>query len=374
VTAAEGDLIDLGLGQPDLDLLPLELLEEATRVRFSEADKRFLEYGPTGGTESFRERLAGFLRDHARTEVGPEGLFVSAGASHGLDLVLGRFTRPGDTILVEEPTYFYALGIMRARHLSVVSVSVDGDGMNPAALEEALERHRPVLIYTIPTHHNPTSQTMPEPRRAQVVALAKRYHALVVADEVYQMLCYDLEQPRPMCSFDDEDVLSLGSFSKILAPGLRLGWVEGPPTRMETLAQCGVLRGGGGVSPFTVAMIERAIDRGLQADYLAEVRDIYRDRARGFGAALRRWLPAEARFEDPRGGFFVWLELPEGLDSSRLLEEGRGLGVGFRAGPIFSSRGKLQRYLRMSFTYYPQERLELGAKRLGELLDRALAR
>ena len=364
--------IDLGIGRPDLSLLPLEELREAATHRFSLGDATCLQYTPIAGNPSLREHLANFLTHHYQNRVAPEHLFLTAGASHGLDLISGQIAQPGDTIFIEAPTYFLALKVFQSRHLHIVSVPTDSEGIDVVALEKLLEVEKPAFLYTIPTHHNPTGVTLSVERRGKLIELAKKYGFFIVADEVYQLLNYSGQAPPRLATFDDRQVFSLGSFSKILSPGVRLGWIETAPEHFPKLGQCGVFQSGGGVSPFISAMIESAIVLGLQDAYLDRVRTIYAQRCAHMMQVLDGVLPKSVDFVHPTGGFFVWMELPECIDSNQLLAEAHDFNIKFRPGTLFSQGGEFKNFLRLCFAYYNEGELEWACKQLGRLLTHYL--
>ena len=364
-----GGRIDLGIGQPDLRLLPLAELQAAADHRFRLGDPWFLQYGPGRGSLPFLEKLAGFLTEGYGIEVNPERLLINGGASHGLDLILSRYTREGDTVFVEDPTYFHALKIFQARHLQVVGIPMDGDGLSVSALEEALQHHQPKLLYTIPVHHNPTGRTLPVERRQRLIELAQDRDFLVVADEVYQLLTYEGSVPPPLQILDPDRVVSLSSFSKVLAPGFRLGWCDARPDRIAELERCGVLRSGGGVSPVVAAQVESALELGVLSEYLERLRRVYRSRARTLFSALKAELHPSIRFQSARGGFFIWIELPTPTDTLVLRDQARAAGSGFLPGALASVDGQTDRWARVSFTYFDEDELVEAVRRLAPVLN-----
>jgi DNA-binding transcriptional MocR family regulator len=188
--------------------------------------------------------------------------------------------RPGDTVIVEEPSYFLALRIFADYELNIVGTPIDENGLIIEALEEKLTRHKPVLIYTIPAFHNPAGVTLSANRREKLVGLSREYDFFIVADEVYQMLAYTSAPPQPMTYYDTSGrVFSLGSFSKILAPGLRLGWIQAKPSLLEPFITCGYLESGGGLNPFVSSIVNSVIDPDLQKDYLNLIKKIPRPHA-----------------------------------------------------------------------------------------------
>jgi len=371
VTQSEtaADIIDFGLGHPGPDLLPLGLMAHAAATRLQGDDSSLLQYGHEQGDGYFRRGLAAFLARHYAAPVDMDELFVAGGASQALDLICTLYTRPGDVVFVEEPTYFLALRIFADHHLRAVSIPTDGNGLMPAALEDALAQHRPALLYTIPTFQNPSGVTLSLPRRQRLVELAQEHNFLIVADEVYHLLSYDAAPPLPLAAFAaGGHVLGLGSFSKILAPGLRLGWVQAAPQHISRLVNSGLLDSGGGLNPFTSGIVLVALEEGWQDAHLTHVRQVYGRRANALSAALRTQLGELVSFTAPDGGYFHWLTLPEAYDGEMLFRQAAAHKVGFRPGARFSATGRLQHCLRLSFAHYDEAQLAEGVERLAALL------
>ena len=363
-------LIDLGVGNPAPELLPLDLLRQAAEHALAQGDSAPLQYGYEAGDSRFREALAGFLTTEYNLKTDPGQLFVSNGVSQALDLLCTLHTQPGDVVFVEEPTYFLALRIFADHRLRVVGLPTDEHGLVIEALEDELKRQRPALLYTIPIHQNPTGATLSSNRRRRLVELSQQHDFLVLADEAYHCLNYgDAAPPPPMASFvDSGTVLSLGSFSKILAPGLRLGWVQGRADRLQRLAQSGLLDSGGGLNPFTAAIVRSALELGLQQQHLDHLRHVYAARLAALDAALQRHLAGHLSYQRPNGGFFIWARLADGRDAERLMEAAQAHGVSFRPGVRFSSQGGLAAYVRLCFAYYDAARLAEGVIRLAEAM------
>ncbi|WP_411281182.1 PLP-dependent aminotransferase family protein [Gemmatimonas sp.] len=362
------DVIDFGDGQPSLSLLPVDALRTAADHCLTRGDAALLQYGADQGDVGFRESLARFLTHRYATPVSAEHLMVSAGASQALDLVCTRFTQPGDTILVEEPTYFLALEVFRDHGLRVVGIPLDHDGIQLDALRDALTRHRPALLYTIPSFQNPSGSTMSAARREQLAEVSREHDLLIVADEVYQLLDFGTAPPPPLATHvHAARVLSLGSFSKICAPGLRLGWIQGSPALLEHLLQSGVVHSGGGLNPFVSGVVNSLLDLGLADAGLDALRGIYAERSAVLCRALREELPM-ATFVEPRGGYFVWVQLSSVMSASQLLPIAAAEGVGYRAGALFSSRDGFASALRLSFAHYDEAALLHGVHRLARAI------
>ncbi len=365
-TEPPAGFIDLGSGNPGLDLMPLDILQRAADHYFADAEPRTLQYGAEEGNGYFLAALADFLPSHTGNAVQPDSLLATAGASSALDLLCTLYTRPGDVVFVEEPTYFLALRVFRNHDLVMVPIAMDEGGLDLDALQAALKEHQPEFLYTIPTYHNPASLTLSRSRRDQLAALAAEHNFLLLADEVYQLLNYSGAPPRPFAAYTDEaeQVVSINSFSKILAPGLRLGWIQAHPSVIDRLAGCGQLDSGGGMNPFTSAVVRYLIEAGNLGDNLRILKTTYHERLQAMSGALEEHLP-EAEYRVPEGGFFFWVRLP-GMDAAVLRPQARDHEVDFRPGGLFSSRDGLGEYLRLSFSYYAPEEIEEGIRRLGE--------
>lgn len=361
--------INFGVGQPSADLLPVALVESAARRFLGNAQPLELNYGARQGDVRFRTALAEFLAGTYGFEVEADSLFVTAGNSQALDFVCAQFSRPGDVVLVEEPSYFLAFRIFRDHGLKIVGVPLDGAGMDLAALEAAVHRHRPRLVYTIPSYQNPTGQLMPERNRARLVELARENGFTIVADEVYQPLWYGSPPPPPLAAWSVKGpVLSLGSFSKILAPGMRLGWIQAGPEAVARLNDSGVVTSGGSFNHFSSLVVRHAMTSGALASWVEQLRLAYAQRLDAMDAALHEHLGDRARWLRPGGGYFFWVELDPGTDSVQGLERARSLGTGFQPGAASSCTGEQKHCIRLSFAHYGPDAIREGMARLAGAL------
>lgn len=377
--------IDLGLGQPDPVLYPRDLLRVAAddvlapgrRVR---DDYEFLQYGAEYGDRDHRIALGAFLTGAYGVDVDPEFVMTTNGNSQALDLVCTVVTRPGDVVIVEEPTYFLARGIFADHGLTVVGVPTDQHGLDTDALAARLTELRAAgtparLVYCIPASQNPTGATLSARRRQRLVELADEFDLLVAADEVYHLLEYgDVVPPQPMSAWIDSGrVLSLGTFSKILSPGLRLGWVHAAAPLLARLVGSGIVTSGGGLNPFTSALVTSIIRSGALGRNIDMLRAEYRQRLTALDGALRTHLPDGVTWHLPTGGYFVWVTLPDGVDGSEVRRLGHDARVDVRQGALFSTTGGLEGHLRLSFAHYPAADLAEGAARLGSAVCAALS-
>jgi DNA-binding transcriptional MocR family regulator len=363
--APERGTINFSVGQPSADLLPLSLLSVAGTRFFADAEPLELNYGQRQGDARFRAALAAFLADASGAPVDPDSLMLTGGISQALDFACGRLAQAGDVVFVEEPSYPYSFQIFRDHGLEVVGVPVDGAGMDVAHLERLLATRKPRLVYTIPAFHNPTGQVMSRERRERLIALSREHGFVIVADEVYQLLYYGAPPPPSFGALGGAgNVLALGTFSKILAPGLRLGWIQTSPELMKPLLSSGALVSGGNFNHFTSHVVRQLMESGELAAFVAELRARYPDRANAMETALRRHLAGIARWSRPGGGYFFWLELPEGADAGALEAAARAAGTGFLPGSCCSVDGGLRHCLRLSFAHYAVPDIHEGVARL----------
>ncbi len=362
--------INFGLGQPSADLLPLDLMQKATEDFFQAAHPLDLNYGVLQGDPRFCDSLATFLTTHYGQPVDPDTLFVTGGNSQALDFICSHLSKPGDTIIVEEPCYFLAYQIFADHGLKMVSVPVDHDGLDIDALEETLSSIKPTLLYTIPSYQNPSGQTMSAARRKRLIALSQQHEFLILADEVYQLLSYYDSPPDALGTMvESGTVLSLGSFSKILAPALRLGWIQTSHERVKRLTHIGCINSGGNLNHFTSHILRHAMELGLLQTHLKRLRRTYRGRVEAMDAALKEHFSDHATWTRPDGGYFFWLKLNKDTNARALRHKARAMEVGFQAGEFFSSCSSMKNYIRLSFAYYNEEDIREGIARLKPLFD-----
>ena len=369
--APEQGTINFGVGQPSADLLPLALLRGACERFFTNAQPFELNYGQRQGDARFRAALASFLIAAGESAAKADDLMLTGGISQALDFVCSRFTRAGDTVFVEEPSYPYAFPIFRDHGLNIVGIPLDGQGMDLDRCERELARHRPKLLYTIPSFHNPTGQTLGQERRERLVELGRRHGFIILADEVYQLLHHSTPPPLSFGALaKDGIVLSLGSFSKIVAPGLRLGWIQTNEALMRVLLASGTLVSGGNFNHFTSHIVRQLLENGELAANIARLRSSYAARAQAMDEALQTHFGGIATWQKPLGGYFFWLDLPGGVVAAELQEAARVAGTGFLPGTACSTAGGLRNGLRLSFAHYPVPEIHEGIARLKRAIVR----
>lgn len=370
-TPTDPQVLNLGIGQPSPSLLPVEALSAAAkRALGSAADPLLMQYGAKRGYAGFLSSLSKFLSRGYGVTVGPDELMVTGGISQALGLVSDVLGRRSGVVVTGDPTYFLARGIFESAGLRVEGVAVDDRGLDVDALARRLDAGLVVdFVYCIPTFHNPSSVTLDPARAARLVDLAQARDFIVVADEPYVLLNFS-ERPACMMSYDAGRgrVLSLGSFSKILGPGLRLGWAHAADSLVERLSEHGVVRSGGGLNPVVSVLAEQILECGFVDQHIRRLQETLCARATALEAALRSYVP-QVVTTAARGGYFLWLDLGSGVDAEQLDARARAeFGVGFTPGPRCAVERDLARYARVSFSFYDEQELNEAARRLGQAL------
>jgi DNA-binding transcriptional MocR family regulator len=367
--------VEFAWGHPDPALIPSAELGHAAARALERDGWTALAYGAAQGPGRLIAPLAAHLTQIDGSPADPATILVTAGISHALDLACTLLTQPGDIALVEAPVYHFALQILRDHGLRLIPVAADGDGIRLDALEQRFGELRragemPRLLYTVPTYNNPSGSLLTHERRRRLVELAGAHDLTVLEDDVYRELWFDTPPPPPLFGYGgSRHVIRLGSFSKIIAPGLRLGWLMADPALVARATRRGLLTSGGGINHFTAHVVAAYLDDGALDRHVAELRAAYRARRDALVAALRAHLPPGCSFVTPRGGFFVWVQTPEGIDSAALLRT--AAGVGFVPGAHFYPDNAGRRELRLAFSLLQPDELVEGARRLGQAITAA---
>ena len=363
-------MVNFGVGQPSTSLLPLSKVKRGMLDLLNEQDVSLLQYGDIPGYKEFREDLAKYLTGKYSEKVNAKDLFVTNGVTGGLSLICSLFTNKDSVVFVEEPTYFLAINIFRDFGLQVKPITIENDGINLNLLKRELEglpKSKNAFLYTIPTFHNPTSYTMSAEKRCMLAEISKRHNMLVIADEVYQLLYFDdADKPPLPMSYYGDNIISLGSFSKILAPSLRLGWIQTSERIMEKLVSCGQLDSSGGINPFISALVHRIINNGDLEKNIIAVRRELKERCETLCNSIESSNSA-MKFIRPKGGYFLWIKV-DGLNTMEMLNRSIENKVRYHSGNKFSAVNGLNDYLRLSFSYYNADDMRIGAQRLSEVI------
>lgn len=366
-------IIELGIGHPAQELLPVEAMRRANAEAAARYGPHMLSYGYTTGPSP----LADWLRDRIERQeervVAEDEIAISGGISDALDQLITLCTQPGDVALVESPTYHFGVRVLRDRPVRLVPAPHMDDQPDPAALAECVTQLRrdglrPRLLYCVPTFNNPTGMSWsPETRRA-VVELAACEGILIVEDDVYRDLAFDGPPPESLWAIAPRGVVArLGSFSKNVAPGLRVGWITAGSDVIARIRDCGLMDSRGGCNQYTALAVTAYCESGAFEEHLARFKAAYRARRDVLCAALADYLPAGCAFDAPSGGFFIWLRLPNGMSARSLKPIAEQHGVSYAPSHRFYVDESVARNdaMRLAFTMYDEARLVEGARRLG---------
>src|SRR5713226_4853562 len=367
------EIISLASASPAPNLLPASMLSAIFADGLLSASQSALGYCPVEGLHSLRKGIATYMRKRG-VAVDVQHILILSGSTQGIGLI-GRFLlNPGDEVVVEVPTYLGAIQAFRALNARVLGVPTDSEGMRVDLLESILARHRPRLIYTIPTFQNPTGAVMSADRRRRLLLLAKRYQTPILEDDPYGEIYYEGKERQPLKALDTNgQVLYLSTFSKTLAPGLRVAWLAAPEPMIERLSlhkQVFDLNTNA-IGQWAVSEILR---RNLLDDHLVMLRRSYqRKRDLMLQATSANW-PKEVRVNSPQGGFHLWCRLPGDMRARTLLREAAHEQVAFVIGEPFHVDGGGQQQFRLSFAYLEEEHIEEGIRRIGSAMRRLMAR
>jgi 2-aminoadipate transaminase len=382
---ADPGILSFGGGLPAPEVFPVAELEAAARRVLAGHGAEALQYGPTEGYLPLRELLARHMARYA-IRVTPDNILITAGAQQALDLIGKLFLNAGDHVLTEQPTYLGALQAWNAYQAQYLPVPIDDDGMRMDGLEEAL-RHGPKFLYVLPNFQNPGGVTLARERRQRLVELASHYGAPIVEDDPYGQLRYEGSHLPSLVQLDAQlhgaarangagrpfrgGVLYLGTLSKVLAPGLRVGWVVAPE---EVIARMVQMKQGMDLhtSTFTQMVAWETARGGFLDRHVRTIRTVYAERRDAMLAALERHMPPGVSWTRPHGGLFLWVTLPPGLDAEVLLADALREKVAFVPGRSFFPNGGGEGTLRLNFSYCRPELIAEGMHRLGGVVARRL--
>jgi len=369
-------IISFAGGFPDSAMFDVEGLKEASAKALDEEPGGALQYGATEGYEPLRTQLSAFMKTKG-VNVDPSGLIVTTGSQQALDLLGKTMISPGDKVIVEGPTFLATIQCFRLYGAHLISAPVDADGVKTDELEKLIAEHQPKFVYLIPTFGNPSGAMLSLERRKKVLELAVKYQTLVVEDDPYGDLYFG-EAPPPSILALSQDVpgsreliAHCGSLSKVLSPGLRIGWMIAPPELLSRATMCKQFSDAH-TSTFAQATAAQYLQSGRMPATLAHVRKVYGERAQAMGAALKRELGDAIAFTQPNGGLFFWARLTGAhgkiADASVLAKKAIEQLVAFVPGAPFFAENPDPATLRLSFATANVEKIEEGIARLGKAL------
>ncbi len=370
--ASRPEVVSLAGGMPFVQALPLEQIAETVRTLLLERGAQALQYGSGQGDVVLREQILDVMRD-VGVVAHPDDIVVTTGSQMALDLVTRVFCDPGDVILVEAPSYVGALGVFRAYQCAVEHVAMDDEGLVPQALTDAIARvrasgRRIKMLYTSPSFHNPAGVSQGAQRRLEILAVAQQAGILVLEDDPYCLLGFDGAVPRAMRADDANGVIYLGSFSKTIASGLRVGWAVAPHGVREKLvlaAESAVLC----PSNFAQLTISEYLSTQPWRQQVKVFRELYRDRRDALLESLQAMMPEGTTWTIPAGGFYSWLTLPNGLDATAMLPRAIAALVAYVPGTGFYVDGQGRQNLRLSYCYPEPDRIREGVRRLAAVVE-----
>ncbi len=370
-------IISFAGGFPDSAMFDVDGIRAATERALTEEPGAALQYGATEGYQPLREQLSAFMASKGAQGVAPEQLIVTTGSQQALDLLGKTMIGPGDKVIVEGPTFLATIQCFRLYGAEVISAPIDGDGVQVDALEKLIAEHRPKLVYLIPTFGNPSGATLSLERRKKVLELAVKYQTLLVEDDPYGDLYFGEAPPPSLLALSHEvpgsrDWLAhCGSLSKVLSPGLRVGWLIAPPELLAKAVMCKQFSDAH-TSTFAQATAAQYLKAGPMTATLANVRAVYAERAQALCDALRQELGDAVEFVQPQGGLFVWLRLTgaggKQQDATALAKAAIEKGVAFVPGTPFFAQNPDPATLRLSFATADVAKIREGVARLAQAL------
>ncbi|MGH3359607.1 MAG: PLP-dependent aminotransferase family protein [Nocardioidaceae bacterium] len=368
------DIVRFAMGSPAHDAVPAAILSGIAGSALSPGSADAYDYGATEGDPPLRDALLAMLKGTS-DETTPDRLTVTAGGMQGLDLACKLFVDPGDLVIVEGPTYTNGSATALSYGAELAEVPVDDEGMVVDALPEIAERagRKPKAIYTVPTFQNPSGSTMSLARRRQLLELARSWGAVVIDDDPYGMLRFEGDDLPTLRELGGGEplVFSVRTFSKIIAPGLRVGWVDTAPELQPLLINAKQAMDTCTNLP-AQRLVTGFLEGGHLAEHLATQRAQYRKRKHAMQDALSEHLGDIARWTDPEGGFFLWVTFNNGIDTQELFETALAEGVAYIPGPAFSAAGHFSDALRLCFATTDPDRTREGVVRLRRAIDKVI--
>lgn len=343
------------------------LLESGFQDYLKQSAERIESYYflPINGYPALREWIVSWMGISHVSSI--EQIVITSGSQEALQLVTTLLAKPGDTIAVEMPTYFGALQLFQSLGMKIIPIPVDKDGLRIDVLEGVLARYRPRFLYTIPTFHNPTGYTLSIERRHRLLALSERYGFPIIEDEAYRHLHLTKPAPPSLASLDTSgNVIYINTFSKVLFPGLRLGWIAASRPLTSLLTRLKELT----ITNNTLGQLalHSYLADGALTSHLERVRKMYRNQATAMGKYLHALRPLGLNYEQPSGGFYYWVSLPTGIDAREVLHDCLIRGVSFACGDMFLPREAIQPYIRLCYTHEAKEQIHSGMEILQEVL------
>lgn len=365
------DIISLAGGLPSQDAFPVMEMEKAFTAALEDAKGNALQYGATEGFMPLRKWIAGYMNGQG-ISCGAENIMVTSGSQQGIEIIARSLLEPGDTVVVESPSYMAALQVFVNQEARIVAVPSDGEGIITDGLKEILMKENPKFIYVIPTFQNPSGLTLGKKRREELLNIANELQIPVMEDNPYGELRYKGEPQPPIKSLPSaEGVIYLGTFSKIVAPGLRLGWMVTAPEVIRKFAA--IKQSSDLLSNQTSQMaLVKFLETGILPSHIEKIKALYKTKRDAMEVALEKYFPEGVTWTDAEGGMFVWATLPDGIDTMEMFQDALEAKVAYVPGVAFYPDGRGKSSMRLNFSGPSPEQLEEGIKRLGDVIRRKM--
>ncbi len=376
--ASKPGIISFGGGMPDPALFPVKEFKECMDIALNEYSSISLQYGETPGYYPFRESLVKLSEDDGIKNIGVDNIIVTTASQQAIDFISKIFIEKGDTVIVEAPTYLSAIQSFKTFMAKFEMIPMDKDGAIIDALEEKLKELknkgiRPKFFYTVPTFQNPAGVSLTLERRKKLIELSKEFDLLIIEDNPYGDLRYSGEAIPPIKALDtDNNVVYLRTFSKILAPGIRLGWIVGPK---EIISKVNLLKQATDLCTPIITQVatDQYLRKGYLRPHIEKIKASYSVKCKVMVKAIGKYFPKEVKINAPVGGMFLWVQAPQNIDTVAMFNDAIAEGIAYIVGTAFFPDGSGTNTMRLNFTMVTPEKIEEGIKRLGNLLKKKLA-
>lgn len=367
--ASQPDVISFAGGLPSPKSFPVKAIEKATDWVLETQGTRALQYSSTEGEPALRKAIAAHEAELG-APVDPDCIQIVSGSQQALDLMVLAYIDEGSKVAVEDPTYLGALSAFKLQRPEFVTLPTDEHGLNPDLIGPEFSGIR--FAYVMPTFQNPTGITITEERRKKLAEKAREYDFWILEDNPYGELWYDRQPPKPIRCYAPERTLTMGTFSKVLSPGFRLGYIIGPKPALDpltTIKQAVDLH----TSTFTQLISARCLDEGLMKTHMPDVRALYRTQCHCMLDALERYFPEGTTWTKPDGGMFIWVTLPEYINTDDMMKEALDRKVAYVPSSAFYANEPKFNQMRLSFVTVPPEKIDQGVKVLADLIKEKMA-
>ena len=373
--ATRPDVISFAGGMPNNNLFPIDEVDEIF-LKMDDAKKKIaFQYGPTSGYPPLLETLKEYLRTKG-LPVDTHKLMITTGSLQAINILGMEFIDPGDLVLTENPSFIGGIAVFKAFQATLKGITLQNDGLDLDELEHILETEKPKILYVIPNFHNPAGIIYSLEKRKRLLQILEGKNIILLEDDAYNELYFDdkgkeLSQPMMSMDYKDIDIVYTGSFSKILGPGFRLGWMLASPEIYEK-AQI-IKQGIDACSPnFTQVIANEFMEKGYLEQYLNRIRKEYAERKDLMQVALVKYMPKQVKWHEPKGGFYYWFELPEHLDSSEILKESIKNGAVFVTGKTFDPMAKKNNNFRLAYSNMEKNQIDKGVAIIADAIQKFL--